>query len=80
MHWLATRYAKDGITCNVVAPALIEDTTMMANVGDEIKNMIPIGRMGKPHEVASVVEMLVTNAYLTNKIMVVDGGVTPSAF
>jgi hypothetical protein len=71
--------------------------------------MIPIGRMGKPHEVASVVEMLVTNAYLTNKvrvkfffldaapsvsarffeifnftlllqIMVVDGGVTPSAF
>lgn len=29
--------------------------------------MIPIGRLGKPHEVASVVEMLVTNVYLTNK-------------
>ncbi|KAJ7485188.1 NAD-binding protein [Mycena galericulata] len=80
VHWLATRYAKDGITCNAVAPALIEDTTMMANPSDEIKNMIPIGRLGKPHEIASVVETLVTNAYLTNKIMVVDGGLTPSAF
>ncbi|KAF8147782.1 NAD-binding protein [Mycena galopus ATCC 62051] len=80
MHWIAVRYAKDGITCNVVAPALIEDTTMMANVSDEIKKTIPIGRMGKPHEVASIVEMLVANEYLTNKIMVVDGGMTPSAF
>ncbi|KAJ7475115.1 NAD-binding protein [Mycena galericulata] len=84
VHWLATRYAKDGITCNAVAPALIEglvqiisyyalqpvelDTTMMANPSDEIKNMIPIGRLGKPHEIASVVETLVTNAYLTNKV------------
>ncbi|KAJ7629482.1 NAD-binding protein [Mycena polygramma] len=80
VHWLAVRYAKDGITSNAVAPALIEDTTMMSNPTDEIKNMIPIGRLGKPHEVASVVETLVTNAYLTNKIMVVDGGLTPSAF
>jgi len=80
VHWLAVRYAKDGITCNAVAPALIEDTTMFSNPSDEIRNTIPIGRLGKPHEVASVVEMLVTNDYLTNKIMVVDGGLTPSAF
>ncbi|KAJ7119575.1 NAD-binding protein [Mycena epipterygia] len=80
VHWLAVRYAKEGITCNAVAPALIEDTTMMANPSDEIKSMIPIGRLGKPHEVASVVEVLVTNPYLTNKILVVDGGMTPSAF
>nr|GAT57963.1 NAD-binding protein [Mycena chlorophos] len=80
VHWIAVRYAKQGVTCNAVAPALIEDTTMMANPSDEIRNMIPIGRLGKPDEVASVVEMLVSNAYLTNKIMVVDGGLTPSAF
>ncbi|KAF7291528.1 NAD-binding protein [Mycena kentingensis (nom. inval.)] len=80
MHWIAVRYAKDGITCNVVAPALIEDTTMMANPSDEIRSLIPIGRMGKPHEIASIVETLVTNAYLTNKIMVVDGGMTAGAF
>ncbi|KAJ7471956.1 NAD-binding protein [Mycena latifolia] len=80
VHWLASRYAKDGITCNAVAPALIEETTMMANPSDEIRNMIPIGRLGKPDEVASVVEMLVTNEYLTNKILVVDGGMTPTAF
>ncbi|KAJ7280248.1 NAD-binding protein [Mycena rebaudengoi] len=80
VHWMASRYAKDGITCNAVAPALIEDTTMLSNPSEEIKNMIPIGRLGKPHEVASVVETLITNAYLTNKIIVVDGGLTPSAF
>ncbi|KAF7315666.1 NAD-binding protein [Mycena indigotica] len=80
VHWIAVRYAKDGITCNAVAPALIEDTTMMANVTDEVRKSIPIGRMGKPDEVASIVESLITNGYLTNKIMVVDGGMTPSAF
>ncbi|KAJ7119586.1 hypothetical protein C8R44DRAFT_624241 [Mycena epipterygia] len=74
VHWLAVRYTKEGITCNAVAPALIDgplrttDTTMMANQSDQLKNMIPIGHLRKPHEVASVVEMLVTNAYLTNKV------------
>ncbi|KAJ7675445.1 hypothetical protein B0H17DRAFT_945792 [Mycena rosella] len=82
VHWLAARYAKDGITCNAVAPALIEDTTMFSHPSEELKarQSIPIGRFGKPHEIASVVEMLVTNEYLTNKILVVDGGMTPSAF
>ncbi|KAJ7641456.1 NAD-binding protein [Roridomyces roridus] len=80
VHWLAARYAKDGVTCNAVAPALIEDTKMMGDTADAVRKLIPIGRLGRSHEVASVVEMLVTNAYLTNKIIVVDGGLTPSAF
>ncbi|KAF8966072.1 NAD-binding protein [Flammula alnicola] len=41
---------------------------------------IPIGRFGLPQEIAPIVEMLVTNAYMTNKIIVADGGWTPSAF
>ncbi|KAJ3565516.1 hypothetical protein NP233_g7584 [Leucocoprinus birnbaumii] len=80
LHWIANRYAKDGITCNAVAPALIVETNMMANPSEELGKRIPIGRFGVPQEVASVVELLVTNAYMTNKIIVADGGWTASAF
>ncbi|KAJ3730565.1 NAD-binding protein [Lentinula raphanica] len=67
LHWVASRHAKDGITCNAVAPALILETTMMSNPTDEMRNMIPVGRLGIPNEIASIVELLVTNAYMTNK-------------
>ncbi|EKM76264.1 hypothetical protein AGABI1DRAFT_131361 [Agaricus bisporus var. burnettii JB137-S8] len=80
LHWIANRYAKDGITCNAVAPALIIETGMMSNPSEELRKRIPIGRFGRPQEVASIVELLVTNAYMTNKIIVADGGWTPSAF
>ncbi|KAF9005080.1 NAD-binding protein [Cyathus striatus] len=80
LHWIANRYAKEGITCNAVAPALIIETTMFANPSDELKSRIPVGRFGVPDEIASVVEMLATNSYMTNKIIVADGGYTASAF
>ncbi|KAI5118777.1 hypothetical protein M0805_005658 [Coniferiporia weirii] len=80
LHWIATSYTKDGLTCNAVAPAAIIETAMLANPTEEIRALIPVGRFGKPDEVASVVELLVTNAYLTNKIFAVDGGWTPSPF
>ncbi|KZT18767.1 NAD-binding protein [Neolentinus lepideus HHB14362 ss-1] len=80
MHWIAQRYARDGITCNAVAPALIVETSMMSNPNPENLKMIPVGRFGTPAEIASVVEMLVANAYMTNKIVVADGGWTAGAF
>jgi len=79
-HWIAARHAKDGITCNAVAPALIIETGMFANPTDEMRAMIPVGRLGVPDEIASIVELLVTNAYMTNKIIVADGGWTAGAF
>lgn len=80
LHWIAMRYAKDGITCNAVAPGLITDTNMFSNPSEELKSRIPIARFGVPDEVASIVVLLVTNSYMTNKILVADGGITPSAF
>ncbi|KAF8804070.1 putative 3-oxoacyl-reductase FabG [Phlegmacium glaucopus] len=80
LHWISMRYAKEGVTCNAVAPGTITETTMTANVPDELKARIPVGRFGLPFEIASIVEMLVTNEYMTNKIIVADGGLTPSAF
>ncbi|KIK54767.1 hypothetical protein GYMLUDRAFT_87926 [Collybiopsis luxurians FD-317 M1] len=80
LHWIASQHAKDGVTCNAVAPALVAEAAMMSNPSDEMRKMIPVGRMGASGEIASVVELLVTNAYMTNKIIVADGGLTASAF
>ncbi|KII84773.1 hypothetical protein PLICRDRAFT_45579 [Plicaturopsis crispa FD-325 SS-3] len=43
---------------------------MMANHSkpEEITNLIPVGRFGRPEEIASVVEMLAGNGYMTNKV------------
>lgn len=76
IHWLSLRYAKDGICSNAIAPALIEDTAMMANPSPEVRAKIPIGRLGKPDEIASIVLMLVQNGYMTNKVICADGGWT----
>jgi len=80
VHWLSLRYSKHGITANAVAPALIEDTAMMANPSPEAKAKIPIGRLGRPDEIAEIVLLLASNAYMTNKIIVADGGWTASGF
>ncbi|KAI8974192.1 3-oxoacyl-reductase [Trametes punicea] len=76
IHWLSLRYCKEGILTNGVAPALIEDTEMMKNPSDAVRSKIPIGRLGKPDEIAQIVLMLATNGYMTNKIIVADGGWT----
>ena len=41
---------------------------MFANPTQEHRNLIPLGRLGQPEEVAQVVELLLTNAYMTNKV------------
>jgi 3-oxoacyl-(acyl-carrier-protein) reductase len=67
------------ITANVVAPGFIEtDMTAVlpeATRAEYLKN-IPLGRMATPHEVASVVAWLATDAagYITGAVIPVDGG------
>lgn len=77
LHFLAGAYAKRGVTFNAVAPALIEDTTMLPGGGEELKARIPVGRLGRPEEVADVVRVMVENGYVSNKVWAVDGGVVP---
>ncbi|TVY17075.1 putative oxidoreductase [Lachnellula arida] len=74
LHFLAGRYAREGVTFNAVAPALIEDTAMLPSGGEELRAKIPVGRLGRPEEVASVVELMVGNGYVSNKVWAVDGG------
>jgi len=80
IHWLAPRYIKYGITVNAVAPGLIKSTKMFGPDSQKDAPVPPVGRFGEPEEVASTVELLATNAYMTNKIIVVDGGLTSFTF
>ena len=68
-----------GLTVNCVAPGFIE-TEMLATVPDKvldkIRAQIPLGRLGRPEEVARVVHFLCADAssYITGQIWAVNGG------
>jgi len=72
-HSYAALLAKEGITVNAVAPALIA-TEMMAQNKKARPDLIPIGRFGTIEEVADVVLMLVKNGYMTGQTINVNGG------
>jgi 3-oxoacyl-[acyl-carrier protein] reductase len=77
-HWLASRFAGGGVTVNAIAPALIEDTGMLPGGSDELSAKIPVGRLGKPAEVADLTLALIRNGYVTNQVIGIDGGMHPS--
>lgn len=80
LHYLSPRLAASGVTLNAVAPALIEGTTMLPGGGEgdaELKAKIPVGRLGRPDEIAGVVCLMVENGYINNKVWAVDGGWVP---
>jgi 3-oxoacyl-[acyl-carrier protein] reductase len=79
MHHLAPRVAADGVTVNALAPALIGDTKMFPVDPDTVTTPIPIpvGRAGRPAEVADLAIAMLRNGYLTNKVVTLDGGILP---
>ena len=72
-HSYAALLAKEGITVNAVAPALIA-TEMMAQNKKARPELIPMGRFGTTEEVADVVIVLVKNGYMTGQTVNVNGG------
>ena len=72
-HAYASLLAKEGITVNAIAPALIA-TEMMANLPRAKPDLIPVGRFGTAEEVAEVALMLATNGYITGQTVNVNGG------
>ncbi|KAF1988732.1 3-oxoacyl-reductase [Aulographum hederae CBS 113979] len=74
IHWLASTYAKAGITVNGVAPALISGTSLIPKDTTALAQKIPIGRLGYPEEIAETIVWMVKTGYVTNKVIGVDGG------
>jgi 3-oxoacyl-[acyl-carrier protein] reductase len=72
-HGYAGLLAKEGITANVIAPALIE-TEMVTSNPRARADLIPVGRFGAVDEVASVAVMLAGNGYVTGQTINVNGG------
>ena len=80
---LASRLAQERITVNAIAPGYFE-TRMSAFLFDEpdvraeVEHTVPLGRLGRPDDVAGVVRFLASRAgaYLTGSVVTVDGGLT----
>jgi 3-oxoacyl-[acyl-carrier protein] reductase len=74
MRSYASLLAKEGITSNAVAPALIE-TEMLAGNPKASPDNIPVGRFGTVEEVADLVLAVVKNPYITGQTFQVNGGI-----
>jgi len=73
---LAQEIAKKNVTVNAVAPGFIK-TDMTSGLDEtQLKAMIPMGRFGKPEEVAAIVGFLASDeaSYITGAVINVNGG------
>jgi 3-oxoacyl-[acyl-carrier protein] reductase len=76
---LAKEMARKGITVNAIAPGFIE-TDMVKGIPDNVKEKIlgqvPLGRFGRPEEVAKAVVYLASDdaSYITGHVLNINGG------
>jgi 3-oxoacyl-[acyl-carrier protein] reductase len=76
-HFLAARLAPSGVTVNALAPALVAETGMLPGDPRQLREQVPVGRLGRPAEVADLAVAILRNPYLTNQVISVDGGIYP---
>ncbi len=74
MKSLAREYAAFGVTANALAPALI-DTEMAVSLKDAVA-AVPVGRLGRPQEVADLVAFLASGhtSFITGEVVDINGG------
>jgi 3-oxoacyl-[acyl-carrier protein] reductase len=73
VHSYANLLAKEGITANAIAPALI-DTDMIQGNQNIKPSLLPVERFGTAQEVAQIAVLLATNGYITGQTINVNGG------
>ena len=72
-HSYAALLAKEGVTANAIAPALIA-TEMVSSNPRARPDLLPVGRFGDVDEVASIAVLLARNGYITGQTYNVNGG------
>ncbi len=78
---VAREFGSRNITANAIAPGFI-DTDMTESLNDNLKEQmlgqIPLGRIGKPEDIANLAAFLVSEeaSYITGQVVAVDGGMT----
>src|SRR5438552_8346266 len=79
---IAVHYAKDGIRCNCVAPAVTETPLLESRLKDAavrtaMEARVPLGRLGSPDDVAQAALYLASDdaTWTTGTILTVDGGI-----
>jgi 3-oxoacyl-[acyl-carrier protein] reductase len=77
VHFLAGRLAGHGVTVNAIAPALVRETGMLPGDPEELRGLVPVGRLGTPADVADLALAILRNSYLTNQVISLDGGMHP---
>ena len=77
---VANRFGGEGIRANAIAPGVVSHARFEAVMDPEVvagmAARIPVGRLGKPEEMAAAVTFLCSTraSYITGQFIVVDGG------
>ena len=84
MRHVATRYGRDGIRCNAVAPGFILTDTAARGVSEtgraRLAEQNPLGRLGTPEDIAHAVGFLLSDraSFINGQVLRVDGGLIVS--
>lgn len=78
---IAVELGRFGVTCNVVSPGVIESKMVDSTPSASINKLVggtPLRRMGKPGEVADLVDFLLGEGgkFITGQTIHIDGGIT----
>ena len=73
----ASQFAKEGITANAIAPALVE-TDMTANLPKDLANRIPTGKFGSADEIGRIAVLLAESSFITGQTINPNGGMYPT--
>ena len=80
---VASRWGPEGVRANAVVPGSIRtpiwDRRLQERPGllDSLRKWYPVGRVGRPDEIADMAIAMLRNGYLTNKVITLDGGIVP---